>query len=139
MESGRARKIFIVLVALVVAGAQFFTGPGYRGPFRWFVTGYAMDLLLPFSSYFLLVAAAENLATLRRWFVKVLVVFAVMSGAEVAQYFGQPIFGRTYDPWDFVCYLAGALIAAGLDRTVLPRLFAFWSDAEAASAVQGRV
>ena len=124
--SRRARKVVVVLIALAVGGAHMFTGPGYRGPFRWFVTGYAIDILLPISSYFLLVAAAEDLAWLRPWFVRVLVVVAVMSCAEVSQYLGKPIFGRTYDPWDFVAYAGGALLAAVMDQIVLSRVFEFW-------------
>ena len=127
MEAMRARKIVVVIVALAVALAHLFTGPDYRGPLRWFVTGYAIDILLPFSSYFLLVAAAEESAMLRPWLVKALIVVSVMSSAEVAQYFGQPIFGRTYDPWDFAAYSAGAAIAAAADRVFLPRVFSFWS------------
>jgi hypothetical protein len=103
-----------------------FTGPGYRGPLRWFVTGYAIDILLPFSSYFLLVAAAETFAMLRPWFVRTLIVFAVMSCAEVAQFLGRPVFGRTYDPWDFLAYACGALLAAVADRVLLPRVLRFW-------------
>lgn len=107
-----------------------FTGPQYRGPLRWFVTGYVIDILLPFSSYFLLVAAEEDCAALRRWWVKVLVVCAVMSTAEIAQYAGRPIFGRTYDPWDFAAYAGGALLAAWADRVLLPRVFGFWARGE---------
>jgi len=125
-EARRARKIVIVLVALLVAGTQLFTGPSYRGPFRWFITGYAMDILLPFSSYFLLLAAAETLTMLRHWWIKVSVVFAVMSCAEVAQYLGVPIFGQTFDPWDLVAFIGGALMAAATDQILLPCLFDFW-------------
>ncbi len=125
-EARRARKIVVVLVALFVAGAHLLTGPNYRGPFRWFITGYAMDVLLPFSSYFLLVAAAETFARLRHWWIKVSVVFPIMSCAEVAQYLGVPIFGQTFDPWDLVSYIGGALMAAAVDEALLPYIFDFW-------------
>ena len=122
----RARKAVVITIALLVAGAHLFTGPGYRGPLRPFVTGYLIDILLPLSSYFLLVMASDTLPALHRWQVKVVIVFLVMSSAEVAQYFGKPVFGRTYDPLDFLAYAAGALLAALLDRVLLPRVLPMW-------------
>jgi hypothetical protein len=118
----------VITIAVLVAGAHLFTGPSYRGPFRPFVTGYLIDILLPVSSYFLLVMATDTIAALRPWPAKVVIVFLVMSSAEVAQYFGRPVFGRTYDPLDFLAYAAGALFAALLDRAVLPRLLPIWNS-----------
>jgi hypothetical protein len=116
----------IIAIALAVAAAHLFTGPSYRGPFRPFVTGYLIDLLLPFSSYFLLVAATDSFRFLSPWHRKVAIVVAIMSCAEAAQYFGKPIFGSTYDPLDLIAYAVGAMLAAAADRLLLPRLFPFW-------------
>ncbi len=121
-----ARKIVVVAINVSVAAAHLFTGPGYRGPFRPFVTGYLIDILLPFSAYFLLLMCEEIVPPLRSWIVRCLTAFAVISSAEVAQYFGHPIFGRTYDPWDFAAYAAGTLLAAFADRMLLPRVLANW-------------
>jgi hypothetical protein len=126
------RKVgVIVSINLVVAALHFVTGPDYRGPWRHFVTGYLIAITLPFAAYFLLAVNDETMRFLRPWFIKVGVVFAVISSAEVAQYLGKPIFGRTYDPWDFVAYAAGALLAAAADRLLFPRIFHFWTEAEA--------
>jgi len=54
-------------------------------------------------------------------------VFAVGAVVEIAQFFGVPIFGRTFDPLDFVMYGLGVILAAILDTTVLPRIFDFWA------------
>lgn len=133
MRPQGARKVVIVAIALAVAAAHLYTGPGYRGPLRWFVTGYAIDVLLPFSSYFLLV-----LAGLPKWPLRVAAVFLTMAGAEFAQAKGAALFGRTYDPWDFVAYLTGALLAAAADKFLFPRLFGFWNPPTAATGSQRR-
>ena len=120
----------VVCINLVAASLHFVTGPNYPGPWRHFVNGYLIAITLPFAAYFLLALNDETIGFLRPWFVKSAIVFAVISSAEVAQYFGRPIFGETYDPWDFVAYAAGALIAAAADRILFPRLFRFWIEAD---------
>lgn len=123
----RIRRIVVVSICLFEAVVQLFTGPRYQGPFRPFVTGYAIDILLPFSAYFLLTMCDGIMPALRLWPLRAAVVFAVISSAEVAQYFGRPIFGKTYDPLDFVAYAGGTALAVLADRFVLPRMFKSWA------------
>ncbi len=85
---------------------------------------------MPVAAYFLLAVNDETIRFLRPWFVKSGIVFTVISSAEVAQYLGSPIFGETYDPWDFAAYAAGALLAAAADRILFPRIFRFWTEAD---------
>ncbi len=40
-------KTLVVAVALAVGLLHFVTGPNYHGPFRVFVNGYLIDILLP--------------------------------------------------------------------------------------------
>ena len=49
---------------------------------------------------------------------------------EVAQYFGVPLLGRTYDPLDFLMYALGVILAAALDKFVFPPTFKFWTPHE---------
>lgn len=116
------RKVVVVGVNVAVAATHLFTGPRYRGPGRAFVTGYLIDLLLPFAAYFLLVEAESTVPWLRPGAVKVAVVAGVMSSAEAAQYFGFPIFGRTFDPLDLAAYACGAVAAAVADRWLIWRV-----------------
>ncbi len=132
MTRVKAKRVVAVNVNLAVAAAHLFTGPGYRGPFRTFVTGYAIDILLPFAAYFLLILCDEIVPALRRWYLRAAVVVAVMSSAELAQYFGYPVFGNTFDPLDFAAYATGALMAAIADQVLLPRLMPAWLVAEPA-------
>lgn len=126
MESIHKRQAVITSIGLAMGAAHFVIGPQYAGPARTFVTGYVMDLLIPFSSYFLLSAAEVDWALLRPWWRKVAIVFAVISSAEVAQAFGYHIFGSTFDPRDLLAYGVGALAAAVVEKYFLKRL-EFWS------------
>ncbi len=126
-ETSRNRRKMVVVVCLVVPIAllHFFTGSAYRGPWPEFVNGYLLDILVPFAFYFLLVLPEHPL--LERWPVKAALVFGAAACVEIAQFFGAPILGQTFDPVDFVMYAIGVLLAAFLDTVVLARLVGFWS------------
>ena len=119
------KKIVIVSVVIPVALLHFFTGSNYRGPYPGFVNGYLLDILVPFAFYFLLCLSEFSL--LRSWTVKSILVFGAGFSVEIAQFFGVPIFGQTFDPADFIMYGIGALLAATLDTTVFPRIFKSWT------------
>ena len=118
------KRIVIVLICLVVGGLHLVTGENYQGPLPVFVNGYLIDILLPFSLYFLV--GLFNLAMLDPWWARVLVPFGIGITVEAVQFLGVPIFGRTFDPLDFAAYAAGALLAALCDRVLFPHLFQFW-------------
>jgi len=81
--------------------------------------------LVPFAFYFLL--APQEVPLLKPWPVKAVLVFGAAASVEIAQFFGLPVLGRTFDPLDFVMYGLGVLLAALLDTRVFPRLLEFWS------------
>jgi hypothetical protein len=110
------RKPVVVAVCLAVGVLHLLTGPGYRGPFRGFVTGYLIDLLLPFSLVLLLGVGLERWPGLRRPAVRAGAVFLFGAAVEFLQYFGVPLFGRTFDPVDLVMYAAGAVAALAFER-----------------------
>jgi hypothetical protein len=119
------KKILVVGINLSVALLHFVTGSNYTGPYPEFVNGYLIDILLPFALFFLL--CLTELSVLRSWIVKCVLVFGIGASVEVAQYFGVPLLGRTFDPVDFLMYGLGVLLAALLDTTVFPRVFTFWA------------
>jgi hypothetical protein len=121
------KSLVAVCIIIPVALLHFFTGHAYKGPYPEFVNGYLLDILVPFAFYFLLCPHDAIFSFLRPWFVKGLPVFAVGFSVEVAQFYGVPIFGQTFDPLDFVMYGIGVLLAAILDTTVFPRIFEFWT------------
>ncbi len=121
----RRKKVVVVCLVVPIALLHFFTGSAYRGPCPEFVNGYLLDILVPFAFYFLLVLPEHPL--LERWPVKALLVFGAGASVEIAQFFGAPILGQTYDPLDFLMYAVGVLLAALLDTVVLARLVGFWA------------
>ena len=110
---------------LLIALIHFFTGSNYKGPYPGFVNGYLLDILVPFGFYFLL--CLSKFPLLKSWIVKSILVFVVASFTEIAQFFGVPIFGQTFDPVDFVMFGIGVILAAILDIIVFPRIFDFWT------------
>jgi len=116
----------IVSFVIPIAILHFFTGSNYRGPYREFVNGYLLDILVPFAFYFLLCLPKTRL--LRHPAVKGILVFGAASAVEIAQLFGAPIFGRTFDPLDFIMYGAGVMLAAILDALMLSRILKSWAQ-----------
>jgi len=99
------QKLIVVVICLVVGGLHVVTGPGYRGPFPAFVNGYLIDLLLPFAMCLLL--GIQQSQVLRGKTLRFFLVFGAGFITESLQYFGVPIFGRTFDPVDYLMYGAG--------------------------------
>ena len=119
------KRVVIVSLVIPIALLHFATGNHYRGPYPGFVNGYLLDILVPFAFYFLL--CLNEFSLLRSWIVKSILVFGAASSVEIAQLFGVPLFGRTFDPVDFIMYGIGVILAATLDTTVFPRIFEFWT------------
>jgi len=114
------QKHLVVGIAVLVALLHFPIGPSYAGPWKPFVTGYLIDILLPFTMFLLL--GIVQLEVIRRWWVRALVVFAVASTSEILQYFGVPLFGRTFDPLDFAAFASGILAGYAFEKLVVIRL-----------------
>jgi hypothetical protein len=103
-------------ICLAAAAMHLVTGPDYRGPWRAFVTGYLIDLVLPFSLVLLLGVGVEHSPTLRRPVLRASAVFLFGVAVEFLQYRGFAVFGRTFDPLDLAMYATGAIVALGFER-----------------------
>ncbi|MFN0100120.1 MAG: hypothetical protein ACKVS7_15735 [Gemmatimonadaceae bacterium] len=114
------RKPVVVAICLAVGALQLFTGPRYHGPFRAFVTGYPMDLALPFSLVLLLGVGSDRWPALRHPIVRATAVFLIGAAVEFLQYLGVPLFGRTFDPIDLLMYATGAIVALVFERLTFP-------------------
>ena len=112
-------KLIVVAICAVVGGLHLVTGSGYGGPFRAFVNGYLIDILLPFAMYLLL--GVQNLDRFHGRLLRFLLVFGVGAAAETAQYFGFEILGHTFDPLDYVMFIAVLAAAALFEWAVLSR------------------
>ncbi len=114
------RKGLVVGIALGVGALHFVTGPGYRGPCPAFVNGYMIDILLPFAMVLVLGVADQPI--LRSRVVRSALVFGVGAVTETLQYFGVPIFGRTFDPLDYLMFGLGIGLAVVFERFVLSKI-----------------
>jgi hypothetical protein len=114
------RKGMVVLIAVVVGLLHFLTGPRYRGPFPAFVNGYMIDILVPFAMYLVLGVAKQSI--LRTGIARGAFVFAIGAITETLQYFGVPIFGRTFDLLDYLMFGVGIGLAVVFERVVLSRI-----------------
>lgn len=112
------RKPIVTLICIVVAALHFFTGPTYSGPARFFVTGYLIDLLLPFSSVLLLGVDPRVKDLLRSPVHRAFLVLLLGAFVELAQFLGFHLFGRTFDPLDLAMYAVGVAAAVGFERIV---------------------
>jgi hypothetical protein len=87
---------------------------------------YFNDLVQPFGLYFVLCLFERKSIWVRTWWIKALIVFLVPSAMELLQGLGLNVLGRGFDPFDFLAYAAGGLLAALVEQLALAR-FGFWS------------
>ena len=119
-----AKKLTITGIALTVGALHFITGENYRGPFPVFVNGYLIDVLLPMALYLLLSLFESKL--IRAPLFRACTVFGFGCFVEASQYFGYPIFGSTFDPFDILAYASGVFLGILLDLVIFPRLIPGW-------------
>ena len=70
---------------------------------------------------YLVLGIAEQ-SILRSSIARGVFVFAIGAGTETLQYFGIPIFGRTFDVLDYVMFAVGIGCAVVFERIVLSRV-----------------
>jgi len=116
------QKPVVVAICIAVAALHVVTGPHYAGPFPAFVTGYLIDLVLPFSLVLLLGVGLASVPVLCKPLTRAGIVFCIGAVVEGSQYLGIPLFGRTFDPVDLLMYAAGATAALGFERLAFPAL-----------------
>jgi len=120
------KKLIITGIAMTVGALHFITGEDYRGPFPVFVNGYLIDILLPMT-LFLLMCLFQN-KVIRSTAFRACAIFGFGCLVEASQYFGYPIFGNTFDPFDILAYAGGILLGILLDLVIFPRLIPHWVE-----------
>jgi hypothetical protein len=121
------RMAVAIVVILLIAVIHIFRVGSYLSG-RLFVLYYSYfsDIVIPIAIYFLLCINDITLPILKGWRTKATLVLLIATAAEIAQGFGIPLLGNTFDILDFVMFGVGALIAVGLDK-LLSVVFSFWS------------
>jgi hypothetical protein len=113
------KRAFVLILAVLIAILHFVIGPNYRGPFKDFLSGYLIDIILPFFLYFLFTI---HLNQIKQKMLVCLGILAFAAVAEYLQYRGTAIFGSVYDSYDLLAYFAGIISAIIFDLTVLDKI-----------------
>ncbi len=113
----------IVAIALFVGLLHFVTGPDYHGPFKNFVQGYLIDLLLPLNLYLLLqLSLRKKLSVSYSRIIAAVATFLFGVFVELMQLNNIHLFGSTYDPLDILMYATGVGLGLLLDLTIINKL-----------------
>jgi len=112
----------IVVISVIVAMLHFATGPQYDGPFKLFIIGYLIDIILPLNVYLLFQISLRKKLTLNqsRMF-GALATFLIGFTIEMLQFFEIPVLGQTYDPWDFLMYALGTMMGIAFDMVIIDK------------------
>lgn len=126
-QNHRIRIIIGVAIMLILAAIHGFRVGSYlSGNAYIFYYSFASDIMLPFGAYFILCMNEIQLRFLRKWYIKVIIVFCVMTFSEILQFYGIYFFGATFDSIDILMYGIGSFTAAFFDKQVLVRLIPSW-------------
>lgn len=115
--------ILIVIISLSVGLLHFPLGPNYDGPFREFVRGYLMDILLPMDLYLLLQISLRlffNVSNSRIIGITFVFVFGII--VEILQLNKIHFLGSTFDPIDILMYGFGICLGVLIDFIVIDKL-----------------
>lgn len=111
---------------LIIAAIHIFRVGSYlSGNAYKYYYSFASDVMLPFGAYFLLWMNEVQFRFLRKWYVKVIICFSVMTFSEIMQYYGIYFFGVTFDWMDILMYAIGSLTAALFDKQILGRFIPY--------------
>jgi len=115
------QKLIVIVMAVMVALLHFLKGPQYHGPWPGFVNGYLIDILLPFVMVLVLGVANQTI----QYSVLARSTFVFMVGAitETMQFFGVPLFGRTFDPLDYLMFAIGISLAIAFEKFIWCRCY----------------
>ena len=118
--------VAIVVILLIAAIHIFRVGSYLSGRLFIYYYSFFSDIVIPIAIYFLLCINDITLPFLKGWMTKAILVFLIAMATEIAQGFGIPLLGNTFDILDFVMFGIGTLIAVGLDN-LFSKVFSFWS------------
>ena len=122
-------RIIVGISIMLAIGAMhaFRIGQYLNGNLYIYYCSFASDLVLPIGSYFMLSMNEIQIRFLRNWFVKALIVFAVMTFSEIMQIFGIYFFGVTFDILDILMFGIGVAVAVFFDKQIFERFIPFWN------------
>ncbi len=116
----------VAVLLLIAAMHGFRLGQLLSGKIYQLYYSFASDLVLPIGAYFMLCMNEIQIRFLRKWYVKAIIVFSVMTFSEIMQAFDVYFFGVTFDFLDILMFGIGTLLAAFVDKLVLEKLIPNW-------------
>jgi hypothetical protein len=116
--------VAVLLLIAAMHGLRF--GQFLSGKFHQLYYSFASDLVLPIGVYFMLCMNEIHIRFLRKWSIKAIIVFSVMTFSEIMQAFDLCFFGVTFDFLDILMFGIGTLIALLIDKLVLEKLIPNW-------------
>ena len=128
MDRETTKKVIVAAICIAVGALHFLIGPKYNGPFPVIISGYAIDVLLPFS--LVLLSGLPKSRYLTGIVARATTIFVVAASSEMLQYFGVPVFGSTFDPFDFVAFAIGILFACAFEKLFLQKYLIIRADAQ---------
>ena len=118
--------VAIVVMLLIAAIHIFRVGTYFSGKIFILYYSFFSDIVIPIGIYFMLCINDVSIPSLKSWKTKAAIVFVIAAATEIAQAFGIPLLGSTFDALDFVMFGVGTFLAVGLDK-IFSRVFSFWS------------
>ena len=126
MKNRKKRVILVVSLELIIASA-FIVGADWTSPsIHILFHSYFADIFLPFGFYFLLTINSDN-KYLDKWWKRSVAIIILCVTSETLQYFGIYALAKVFDPFDYLMYASGALVAAFVDRRIFTKMFPFWN------------
>lgn len=120
-------KKLVVVITLLIIASLFIIGADWANEnIHRFFHSYFADIAIPFGYYLLLVLLEDKYKLIRKWYIKAVAIFTLCSLSETLQYYGIYALARVFDPFDYVMYASGVLLAAFTDRIIFKKLFSFW-------------
>jgi len=96
-QNQRIRIIIGVVVMLILAAIHGFRVGSYlSGNAYIYYYSFASDIMLPLGAYFILCMNEIQMRFLRKWYIKVIIVFCVMTFSEILQFYGIYFFGSLH-------------------------------------------
>lgn len=123
----RARIIVGVIIMILIAAMHGFRiGKFLQGDLYRLYYSFASDFVLPIGAYFMLSMYEIHIRFLRKWYIKSIIVFTVMTFSEIMQAYDIYFFGVTFDWLDILMFGIGTLFAVFIDKLVLKSLVPHW-------------
>lgn len=117
-------SIYIIVgISIFVGLLHFIIGPDYNGPYKDFIRGYLIDILLPMNLYLLFqISLRKKISKNNSRIIGGIITFLLGLTIELMQRYDINIFGSTYDFLDIIMYAIGVGLGVLIDLLIIDKL-----------------